>query len=414
MSTKPVTDLEIRSAHAGDVSSNHPVPSKYTGPNPAVFSGVLRTTLQNRPGGLPMVQTHTVRAGENLSQIVAQTLKKSHPSGHLSAREFYEAVQRVARHNHLKNADLIHPGQRLDLSPLFAHQTNRPAAVAATPTVGMAMAPAHGALPASIPITRAAAAMAMTTGTVPSSSLALTATPTDPVLDGLVRQLRAVQTSLSRMLPLAAAAALRPSRSGPSDQAKGGSIVRSTLAGMKTNVPSWSRVLSGNVAVTSDFGFRKDPFTGKRTFHKGVDLTSDVGAKVRAFATGIVIHSGWLTGYGKSVILHHADGTETLYGHCDRINVSIGDVVARGADLAVMGSTGRSTGNHLHFEVRRNGRPVDPLKVLLGEQDYGGYYASRGKLARSSGNAGRISTLHRAVRGYTTLPAVTLPRAGCP
>ena len=414
MNSEPVVSVKAVSTRTGEINPNPPGPLGDSGPDTTGFSGVLRETIQNRPGGLLPAPMHTVRAGENLSQIVSRTLKMNGQSGPLAARQLHEAVQRVARHNRLINPDLIHPGQQLDLSPLFTRQTDRPAAVAAPPAISRATAPACDVLPASVPMTRAAVAMAMTTAAVTSSSAVLKAAPADPGLDGLVRQLRTVQTALSRMLPLGVAAAPRPTRTGSSEQAATGSVVRTTLAGIKTDAPSWSGVLSGHVTVTSDFGFRKDPFTGKRTFHEGVDLTSDAGAEVRAFATGIVTHSDWLAGYGKTVILRHADGTQTLYGHCDRVHVSIGDVVSRGAALAVMGSTGRSTGSHLHFEVRRNGRPVDPLKVLLGERDYGEYYAGRNGPTRKAGKTGRINTLHPAVRGYSTLPAATLPRAGRP
>ncbi|HOQ89324.1 MAG TPA: M23 family metallopeptidase, partial [Candidatus Hydrogenedentes bacterium] len=161
-------------------------------------------------------------------------------------------------------------------------------------------------------------------------------------------------------------------------------------------------------------GFRKDPFTGKRAFHSGVDLTSDSDAEIRAFATGTVVHSGWMPGYGKTVVLRHADGTETLYGHCEKINVSPGMVVARGSTLGVMGSTGRSTGEHLHFEVRRNGRPVDPLKVLIGEQQYGQYYASRARHTVTGDLSGKTNSVRRAVKGYTTFPAALSVRVGRP
>ena len=414
MNPESITSVEPVPTGTRNISHHHPGQPGVSRPDPAVFSSILRETLQNRPETTsPTI--HTVRKGENLSQIVAQTLKANGTPGTLTARVFHEAVLRVAQHNHLKNVDLIHPGQRLDLSPLFSRQTNHPASLAAPSTIGKALGPATTGLPVSFPVTRAAVAMAMSMAAVPPSSTALTGPPADPGLDPLVQKLRDVQTALSRMLPLAASAPPRATRITPAEQPQTGSIVRSALTSMKSSSPSWSVVLSGDVTVTSDFGFRKDPFTGKRTFHEGVDLTSDPGAEVRAFATGIVTHSGWLPGYGKTVILRHADGTETLYGHCDRVHVSSGEVVAKGTALGVMGSTGRSTGNHLHFEVRRNGRAVDPLKMLLGERDYGVYYASR-KVSDpvASEKTGRTNSLHRAVRGYSTLPAVTLSRSARP
>jgi len=409
-----ITSVEPVPTGTRNISHHHPGQPGVSRPDPAVFSGILRETLQN-PLETAAPTIHTVRKGENLSQIVAQILKTNGTPGTLTAREIHDAVLRVAHQNHLKNVDLIHPGQRLDLSSLFSRQMNRPASLAAPPTVGKAIGPATTGLPASFPVTRAAVAMAMTMAAVPPSSTVLTSHPADPGLNPLVRKLRDIQTALSRLLPLATSTAPRATRLTPAELPKTGPIVRSVLTGMRSGTPTWSAVLSGNVTVTSDFGFRKDPFTGKRTFHEGVDLTSDPGTEVRAFATGIVTHSGWLPGYGKTVILRHADGTETLYGHCDQVHVSSGDVVAKGTALGVMGSTGRSTGNHLHFEVRRNGRAVDPLKMLLGERDYGVYYASR-KVSDpvASEKTGRTNSLHRAVRGYSTLPAVTLPRSARP
>jgi murein DD-endopeptidase MepM/ murein hydrolase activator NlpD len=116
--------------------------------------------------------------------------------------------------------------------------------------------------------------------------------------------------------------------------------------------------------ISSDFGERKDPFTGKTRRHKGLDIAAPAGTKVAAAASGKVTYSGWKPGYGNIVIIEHAGGYETRYAHNSGTKVREGDTVTAGQPIATVGSTGRSTGPHLHFEVRQNGAPVDPGKYL--------------------------------------------------
>ncbi|MDR7481390.1 MAG: peptidoglycan DD-metalloendopeptidase family protein [Armatimonadota bacterium] len=113
-------------------------------------------------------------------------------------------------------------------------------------------------------------------------------------------------------------------------------------------------------AITSRFGFRRHPIFRARLFHQGVDIAAPYGAPVRAAGDGTVLFAGWYGGYGKLVVLDHGDGLSTLYGHLSAILVAPGAPVTRGQILGRVGSTGYSTGPHLHFEFRRNGRPVDP------------------------------------------------------
>ncbi len=123
-------------------------------------------------------------------------------------------------------------------------------------------------------------------------------------------------------------------------------------------------VLPSTARVTSVFGERIDPFSGERRHHDGIDIALPEGAPVRAAAPGTVVFSGEMRGYGKVVILQHADGVETVYAHNRANNVAVGQPVAQGDVVAEVGQTGRATGPHLHFEVRRGGTPVDP-EVLL-------------------------------------------------
>ncbi|GAB2719609.1 murein hydrolase activator EnvC family protein [Paenibacillus thermoaerophilus] len=118
--------------------------------------------------------------------------------------------------------------------------------------------------------------------------------------------------------------------------------------------------------ITSTFGTRSDPFTGKPATHKGIDIGAPAGSNIVAAEKGVVIHSGWMNGYGNTVILDHGGGLMTLYGHIRNggLKVKEGEVVSRGQKIAEVGSTGNSTGNHLHFEVRKNGTAVNPMSYL--------------------------------------------------
>lgn len=118
--------------------------------------------------------------------------------------------------------------------------------------------------------------------------------------------------------------------------------------------------------MTSDFGYRSDPFNGKKTMHKGIDLGSPNGTSILAAGDGVVIVASWWSGYGNTVIIDHGNGYWTLYGHIRNGGTVVekGDNVKRGQKVAEVGSTGESTGNHLHFEVRINEDPVDPKPYL--------------------------------------------------
>jgi len=116
--------------------------------------------------------------------------------------------------------------------------------------------------------------------------------------------------------------------------------------------------------ISSYFGERADPFDGLEAFHKGVDFAGSAGSLVTAVAAGVVTWAGVRTGYGKLVEINHGDGFTTRYAHNERTLVTVGQTVKRGESVALMGSTGRSTGPHVHFEVLRNGRQVDPLSFI--------------------------------------------------
>jgi len=115
---------------------------------------------------------------------------------------------------------------------------------------------------------------------------------------------------------------------------------------------------------SSNFGYRIDPFTGLQSFHEGVDFPADTGTPIVAAASGKVIAAGYHPQYGKIVEIDHGNGLLSRYAHASQVYVSEGDLVMRGQRVATVGSTGRSTGPHLHFEVRLNGVPQNPARFL--------------------------------------------------
>ena len=126
--------------------------------------------------------------------------------------------------------------------------------------------------------------------------------------------------------------------------------------------------LSGDLDLSSGFGVRSDPFTRSPAMHTGLDFQGDTGDTVRATANGTVTAAGWSGGYGKVVDVDHGNGFSTRYGHLSSIDVQVGQSVKIGQAIGRLGSTGRSTGPHLHYETRVRGEAVDPLKFLRAGQ----------------------------------------------
>lgn len=116
--------------------------------------------------------------------------------------------------------------------------------------------------------------------------------------------------------------------------------------------------------ITSQFGWRTHPVFGNARFHSGLDIGADYGETVVAADGGVIVHADWLGGYGKTVIIDHGNGIQTLYGHNSELVVSEGQAISKGQMIARAGSTGYSTGPHVHFEVRQGGSPVDPNGYL--------------------------------------------------
>jgi len=129
------------------------------------------------------------------------------------------------------------------------------------------------------------------------------------------------------------------------------------------------RYISGRPMVkgwlSSPYGLRNDPFNGRRTLHKGIDFAGKEGTHVIATAGGVITWAGRMSGYGLLVEIDHGNGLRTRYSHHRSISVSVGDIVAKGGKIAEMGSTGRSTGPHVHYEVLRGGRQINPNSFVF-------------------------------------------------
>jgi murein DD-endopeptidase MepM/ murein hydrolase activator NlpD len=126
--------------------------------------------------------------------------------------------------------------------------------------------------------------------------------------------------------------------------------------------------LDGEIDLVSGFGVRADPFTGSPAMHTGIDLHGESGDPVRATADGTVTTAGWSGGYGRMVDVDHGNGLTTRYGHLSSVAVRVGQSIRTGQIIGKVGSTGRSTGPHLHYETRLRGRVVDPQRFLRAGQ----------------------------------------------
>ncbi|HVT98684.1 MAG TPA: M23 family metallopeptidase [Acidobacteriaceae bacterium] len=147
--------------------------------------------------------------------------------------------------------------------------------------------------------------------------------------------------------------------------------LRTFSAGMASNVPADWVNLAGAPSlwpiigpITSSFGERQDPFNGEGAFHSGVDISGTFGEPVRATADGIVEVASMASGYGREILVKHSNGIETLYGHLSGFAVTAGSEVRRGQVIGYVGMSGRTTGPHLHYEVRIHNTPVNPYRYL--------------------------------------------------
>ena len=209
-----------------------------------------------------------------------------------------------------------------------------------------------------------------------STSVALAAR-----LQGISRQLDEFDTRTRRLAIVAGLTeAVRGGLGGPLTKDSGDSplfsektaVLGSRVAALESQFARRSAIASSTPTVApvrgllnSGFGSRKDPFTGEGAFHQGLDISTRRHEPVLATGAGVVVKSGWNGDYGKAVAIAHGTGYTTIYGHLDSILVKEGQQVRRGDRLGLVGSTGRTTGPHLHYEVRQGDRAVNPLEYIL-------------------------------------------------
>ena len=198
-------------------------------------------------------------------------------------------------------------------------------------------------------------------------------------MESRVRRMRGVFSDLGLDMPQLEAATPRAGMGGPfvpvKLSANAGAFERQLyrINITRAQVERLNRTLAlvpyrkpviGEVEFTSGFGVRTDPFLGRPAMHTGLDFRASTGDPVRATANGKVVSSGWSGGYGRMVEIDHGNGLSTRYGHLSEINVKVGDTIKIGQVIGAVGSTGRSTGPHLHYETRIDGEAVDPQKFL--------------------------------------------------
>ncbi len=199
-------------------------------------------------------------------------------------------------------------------------------------------------------------------------------------LDRLSRQLNEFDSRTRRLAIVAGLAeGGRDGLGGPGaadssglDPSGRSAAISSRLSALESQFAKRSAIVSSTPTVApvrgllnSGFGSRKDPFTGEGSFHPGLDISTRRHEPVLATAAGVVLKSGWSGDYGKAVEIAHATGYTTIYGHLDTILVREGQRVRRGERVGLVGSTGRSTGPHLHYEVRQGGHILNPLEYIL-------------------------------------------------
>ena len=213
-----------------------------------------------------------------------------------------------------------------------------------------------------------------------SAKADILAAPTD-----LLRQLAYAFIAAALILAACLALPITSAQAAPAAQGQGGPFeavqpLKTADPNFKQMFQSWKqldKVEEGTIAIpstmpvsgtnfTSGYGVRSDPFQGRAAMHAGVDLAGAFGTKIFATADGTVSRTQWVNGYGNLVEINHGQGIQTRYGHLSRSLVSPGQKVKRGDLIALMGSTGRSTGNHLHYEVRIDGRAVNPVPFMQG------------------------------------------------
>lgn len=160
-----------------------------------------------------------------------------------------------------------------------------------------------------------------------------------------------------------------PALAAVAEAADNSALARATANKFTSGVSIPSLVPVATVRLTSSFGMRNHPISGRRRAHKGIDLAAPTGTPIHAAADGIISKASWYGGYGLFVSIEHGGQIQTRYGHMSRLNVADGQRVSKGDIIGYVGTTGRSTGPHLHYEVRVNGEAVNPIPYMQTETE---------------------------------------------
>jgi len=293
---------------------------------------------------------HSVRSGETLSAVVRDYLQSQ--GREPSPSEIHQAVQQVARANHLSNPNAIRIQQTLDLSSLASPPATPSAAILSVlPTVPQSVAALRS--PLATDDSRGAAGKSGESEPEPASVQRLR----EP--ERLSRESRP-RIDLSELVRRI----LHPDEYRAEQAAAATAASASAATGQKSDAAPWQALLDHTASVSSGYGMRPDPFTGRLAFHDGIDLAAPAGTAIRPVSAGTVTFSGWKAGYGRTVVVRHADGTESSYSHASSTCVNAGDRVTEKTMIARVGTTGRSTGPHLHFQVSKDGKNIDPEEVF--------------------------------------------------
>ena len=321
---------------------------------------------------------YTVQAGDNLWGICRERLRQSGttPTG----AAVHDAVRKVAEANGLRDPDLLRIGQTLDLTTATTPEPSA-AATDATP-VGAA------AVPAQVRSAPESAVMPESASVVAPPGLDAGASLSDAVeqLRSSARYVR-IPPDVTRFAgerlaaggPVEAVRRSQTTREGL-DEARSKARLRideltaklreileprTAKAALDSVTRPWDLLLdTAHLRLTSGYGLRSDPFTGLPEQHDGIDIAAPIGTRVYPYKSGRVVFSGWESGYGRLVCIEHDDGSVTRYGHTSESFVREGQRVTVDTPIGLVGTTGRSTGPHLHFELRVDGRPVDPTPLL--------------------------------------------------
>jgi murein DD-endopeptidase MepM/ murein hydrolase activator NlpD len=283
------------------------------------FSGSLRDAHPSKKQSAP--SQYFVKAGDTLSNIVAQQRRTAGLDA--SNKAVYDAVRKVAAANGLKSPDRISVNQAIDLSAALTHVKS--------------------------------------SATTPKSAEDLLISETllqQALLNPGRHHLETRNDQVAPPSPVTAKLA----HAEHTDTANQMSPAIAKTPHSHTN--PWDTLIAKPASLTSGFGARTDPFTGKDAQHEGIDLAVKKGTAIYPYMPGKVVFSGWQRGYGNVVIVDHGEGLQSLYGHNQKNFVKRGQSVSEQTKIANVGSTGRATGNHLHFEVRKDGQAVDPMPFL--------------------------------------------------